>query len=541
MGQSIQLTVLLCSIFITLVGCVKKSKDIIVTLPTGQKEVLAFEETLVAAFNSEPPTLDWTRGSDMDSALLQENIMEGLTSFDLFDPELGLRPALATNWTPENNGQKWTLSLRTGVRWSDGMEFTAQHVYDGWQRLLDPLTASPYSYFLFSIKNAKAFNEGKITDFKQVGIKILGDYLIEVELEKAMSFFPMLLTHHSTFPIRNDLLDRFGPEWVKPENIVTLGPYKIVYWAHDDELLLQRNETYYGKKPQVKNVLFYIVGKESTALRLFDRGKIDFVKDLPTADIQKIRQRPEYKSMPGLRLYYYGFKTMKEPVNDRRVRQAIAHAIDRAELVKILGGGQSPLKSWIPKGMFGHNSGIGLDFNPKKAKSLLNKAGYNGDKKVPKIILGFNTSEKHQRVAENIQAQLKKNLGLTVELKNEEWKTYLNNLKTESDYTTYRLGWVADYPDPDNFLSILLSYASNNRTGWKNQKYDQLIDSARSDLRPENRRRIYQKAQELLVEQEVPAIPLFSDVNNILVNKRLKNFPLNPIEKYLFKEVRIEP
>ena len=148
-------------LFLASTGCAKKSRDVIVELNSGKKLALPYNQTLLTSFISEPPTLDWVRASDMDSALLAENIMMGLTSFDLKDPELKLQPSLATNWTPEKNGKKWTLSLRKGVKWSDGKEFVAKHVVDGWRYLLNPKTASPYASFLYVIKNAKKYNQSR--------------------------------------------------------------------------------------------------------------------------------------------------------------------------------------------------------------------------------------------------------------------------------------------------------------------------------------------------------------------------------------------
>ena len=386
----------------------------------------------------------------------------------------------------------------------------------------------------------KNITRAEISDFSKVGIKIIGDFLVEVELEEPLSFFPMLLTHHSTFPIRQDLIDKWGSDWIRSENLATLGPYKIVFWKHDYQILLQSNDFYYGAKPAIKYILFYMIGKESTALRMFERKRLDFIKDLPTAGIKKISEKKEYRSIPGLRLYYFGFKTQKAPFNQVNFRKAIAHAIDRREIVQVIAGGQAELKSWVPKGMFGYSPDIGLKFDSKQAKEYLKKAGYSGDNPPPKIVIGFNTSEKHQRIAENVQSQLKKNLGLQVELKNEEWKTYLSNLKTESDYDIFRLGWVADYPDPDNFLSLMTGYSTNNRCQWKNSRFDELIEKARTDVDIDNRRRLYRLAQKILLEEETVAVPIFSDVNNILVSDRLENFPLNPIEKYIFKDVRIK-
>ncbi|HEX4922977.1 MAG TPA: ABC transporter substrate-binding protein, partial [Bdellovibrionales bacterium] len=194
----------------------------------------------------------------------------------------------------------------------------------------------------------------------------------------------------------------------------------------------------------------------------------------------------------------------------------------------------------IPAGMFGYEPEKGLDFNIETAKKLLADAGYGeGKKKFPKIQLVFNTNEDHRRVAENIQAQLKRNLGIEVEIQNEEWKVFLNRLKTDPP-EIFRMGWLADYPDPDNFMNLMTSYSENNRTKWKNTSYDKLIEQAVAELNPEKRKSLYSQAQELLVEKETPVIPLFNSVRQLLISKRLENPPVNRLEHYSYKKVAIK-
>lgn len=527
-------------IFILFLGSCSANRDSVVVLSSGEKLRLSYDETLFTVLRSEPPTMDWIRSSDTSSSWVQEHIMNGLVKFNLQDPHLKIEPALATSWQAQEKGRVWIFNLRKGVLWSDGVEFKAQHVLDGWKRLLDPNVAAPAADNLYPVVNARNFNQQKIKDFSLVGAKALDDYTIRVELEEPMGFFPLLMTHHTAFPVREDIIRKFGDMWTEPQNIVTLGPYKMIYWHHDSQLVLTRNETYWGEKPNIKNIVFYMIGKASTALRMFDRGRVDFMKDLPSAEIPRLSKRNEFHTLPGLRLYYYGFKLKKPPFDNPLVRKAIAHAINRDEIVKVLGGGQFPLKSWVPPGMFGFEEGIGLSFDIQKSKDLLKQAGYSDSKKIPTIILGFNTEEKHQRVAENIQAQLKTNLGINIELKNEEWKTYLSGLRSDSAYSIFRLGWVADYADPHNFLSIMTGHSPNNRTGWKNQEFDKIVRAGISELDEKKRLELYRKAQRILVEQDVPAIPLLADVNQVLVSSRIENYKDNPLDLYLFQYMRLK-
>ncbi len=521
---------LLTSILLTTVSCTKKKQ--------GDYN-LDVAETLRINLTSEPPSLDWNKATDTTSAMITDNLMEGLVEYNYNDPDLGLVPLLAEKYAPENNGQKWVFEIRKGIKWTDGVELTAKHFVDGWERLLNPKTASEYAYFLYSLKNAKEYNEGKVKNFAEVGIHAEGDYKLVVELNGPQSYFPYLLTHHSTYPIRKEVVEKFGDRWTEPGNIVTLGPYILKVWDHDKAIVLTRNDIYFGEKAKIKNVIGYMITEISTAINLFDKGNLDAQTQLPSTELSILKKRPEYLESSILSMYYYGFNTKRPPMDNSLVRQAISHAIDRKEVTQMLAGGEVPLTSWVPPGMFGYEPSLGSNFDPKEAAELLDKAGYKDRTKFPKINLSFNTNENHQRIAENIQAQLKKNLGISVELQNEEWKVYLNNLKVNPAHI-YRMGWLADYPDPDNFMNLMYSYSENNRTKWGNKEFDAIVLQAASELDKGKRKELYSKAQKILTELDVPVVPMFSSVSHSLIAKRVVNFPNNSMNRYEFKKVTLK-
>lgn len=524
-------TSLLAALLILGTGCTKKS--------TKHEHGLNPAETIRINLRQEPPSLDWSKSTDTTSALIEYNIMEGLTEYNLKDPELGLVPALAAEWSSNKDASVWTFKIRPGVKWTDGQALTAQHFVDGWERLLNPGTASEYAYFLYSVKNARNYNEGKQKDFSQVGVKAVDDTTLEVTLDSPKSYFPYLLTHHSTYPLRVDVVKKFGDKWTEPENIVSLGAYTLKKWEHDNIIVLERNEQYYGEKAKTKNVLGYMINEDSTALNLFEAGKIDVLDQLPSRELAHLSKRPEYRKVPTLGIFYFGFNTEKPPFNNPEVRKAISMAIDRQQITNLLAGGQEPLSSWVPKGMFGYEDDAGMKYDPSKAQKMLDEAGFKNREKFPKIQISFNTNEDHARVVENVQAQLKKNLGITVEIVNSEWKTYLKSVQTNPS-NIFRLGWLADYPDPDNFLNLMTSYSENNHTRWGDKKYDKLIETATTITDKEKRRDIYKQAQEILVEKDVPVLPIYSMVGQYFVGPRVKNYPINPMQKQLLKDVVVE-
>lgn len=496
-------------------------------------------ETLVVNIQTEPPSLDPSKATDTTSAEVLNNIMAPLIQFDTADPSLKLIPSLLTAWEPSEKATKWKLTVRQGVVWSDGQPFTAQQILDGWERLLNPATASEYAYFLFSIKGAQDYNKGTIKDFSQVAAKIVDPNTIEVQLNKSKGYFPMLLTHHSTLPIRKDVIEKHGPRWTEAANIVTLGPFTLKVWDHDKAIVLERNEKYFGEKTKLKNVLMRMINDTSTALNLFDSGKIDFLPELPSTELPVLSKRPEFHREPNLVLQYYGFNTKKAPMDNLKLRQAIAHAINKQEIVDMLAGGQTPVSGWFPKGIMGFTQEGGLKFDPERAKQLLKEAGYEDPKKVPRITLAFNTNDNHRRIAENVQAQIKRNLGIEIEVKNEEWKVYLKTLQADPPQI-FRMGWQADYPDPDNFINLMTSYSENNRTKWGNPEFDKLVEEGAGELDPAKRQELYVKAQKILIEQDTAVVPLFTGVSNTLLSKRVENFPYNILALRVYDKVTIK-
>ncbi len=531
MGMFSRFTVIAFALFLS-AACTKKNSS-------GLDYGLDIKDTLRVNFESEPPSLDWSKATDTTSSLVTMNMMEGLVEYNLADRDLAPAPALATEWKASEAARIWTFALRKGVKWTDGVEFTGQHVLEGWERLLNPATASEYAYFLFAVKGAREYNAGKIKDFKQVGVKVNEKGELVVELEKPMGFFPLLLTHHSTYPQRRDIVDKFGDKWTDPANIVTLGAYKLKVWDHDKALVLERNDGYYGEKAKIKNIIGYMINEYSTALNLMEGGKLDFQRSLPYKELPKLRQFKGYRATPLISMYYYGLNTKKPPFNNPKVRKAFSMAVDRKQITDLLAAGQAPLTGWVPTGMFGYENERGTKFNPSSAAKMLDEAGFKDRSKLPKVTIAFNTNENHQRVAENVQAQLKKNLGVEVQVSNEEWKVYLKRLQTDTP-NIYRMGWLGDYPDPSTFMDLMTSFSENNHTGWGSKAYDDLVAQGNSSLDKEKRRQAYSQASKILTEDDVPVIPIYSAVGHILLSDRVENFPVNSIEHYLFKGVTLK-
>jgi len=523
--------IVLLFIITALASCTRKK---------GNEYGLDIRETLRINIQTEPPSLDYAKSTDTTSNEININLMEALVGYDYNSPDLKPVPALAESWESSDKNKTWIFKIRKNVKWTDGVELKAQHFVDEFERLLNPKTSAQYAYSFYVLKNAREYFEGKVKDFSEVGVKAKDDYTLVFNLKSPASFFPYLLTHHTAFPLRKDVIEKYGDAaFSDPAKMVTIGPYKLKTWEHDKAIVLERNDDYYGEKAKIKYILAYMINEHATALNLFDSGKLDFIPEFASTEMSKQRQRPEFRSHPALTLQYYGFNVKKKPLDNVWLRKAIVASINREEVVKMLDGGQTPLTSWIPPGMAGYEPDIGIKYDPVKAKEYYAKAGYSDTKKPSKITIVFNTSGEHQKVAEILQNQIKRTLNIDVELANEEWKVFLNTLKVNAPHI-YRFGWSADYPDPDNFLNLMTSQSANNHSNFKNKEFDQLIDKAVSEDDQSKRMALYAKAQKIMIEDDPVGIPLYSSVRSGLVSTRVENFPINPLNLKEYRKTSLK-
>tara|TARA_B100000686_G_scaffold352549_1_gene454904 strand:+ start:1739 stop:3208 length:1470 start_codon:yes stop_codon:yes gene_type:complete len=487
------------------------------------------------AITAEPPTLDWSLATDNVSFDILTNLMEGLAQYN---EKLEPVPAVAARWEFSRDKKTITFFLRDDVFWSDGKSVTAEDFEYSWKRLLNPVTAAEYAYFLFDVENAYEYNSGKIIDESRLGIRALSPTILQVKLKRPAVYFPSIVTFMATFPQRRDLVERHGDLWTDPENLVTNGPFLLKDWKHEYKLVMKANSGYYGKIPDLKKVIAYIVEEATTGLTLYETGELDVV-ELPPVSILRYRKHPEYRNLPLLRGYYYGFNVDQKPFDDPKVRRSLAHAINRSSIPHILKGGELPVSSWIPRGMFGFNPDLGSKFDPEQARHLLAEAGYPDGQGFPLAKVVYNTDQTNRLIAEFIQAQWKTHLNIKIELESQEWKVFLSRLKTDPPQI-FRLGWGADFPDPENFMNLFVSTSGNNHLHWSNARYDSLVAEGAKERDPVKRKKIYDKAQKILTETEAVIVPLFVAVQNIMVKPHVKGFFPNAMELMYLKNVRLE-
>lgn len=229
---------------------------------------------------------------------------------------------------------------------------------------------------------------------------------------------------------------------------------------------------------------------------------------------------------------------MKKPLDNALVRRALVHAVDRNQINKVLGGDRLIIKSWLPQGLSEHNAKIGLEFNPALAKELIKKAGYNSPSEVPPIELYFNANENHRKVAENFQYQVKANLGVAVNIKQVEWKLFIDDVQ-QNKPSVYRWGWVPDSPSAVPALDLMKSDSPSNYSKWKNQEYDDLLKKLRVETNKNKVKQISDRLQTILVEEEAIVFPQYSGVYYFLVKPKVKKFAIDSMGVFDLKSIQV--
>lgn len=519
------------------------------------KAKLAEKQVLKIGNGSEPRELDPAKSVGHPEGNILSNLFEGLTS--RHPVTLKPIPGMAESWKISEDKKTYTFKIRKDAKWSDGKNLTAEDFVFAWRRALAPATASEYAYQLYYIKNGEAYNKGKISDPKKLGVSTADSKTLVVELENPTPFFLQLTAFTTLMPTPKHVISKFkGQEWTKPENMVSNGPFKLDEWRLNQHVKVVKNPHYWDKASvKVEEAYFMPIENIDTEEKSFFAGELHKTNLVPYLKIPSYKNQKAktkgvhpYRSVPALTTYFYRFNTTKAPLNDPRVRKALSLAIDRKLIVeKVEKGGQAPAGNLTPPGTGGYNFESYIPpsvtkASLKEAKKLLAEAGFPNGKGFPKLEILYNTNENHKKVALAVQQMWKKNLGITIGIINQEWKVYLNSV-TKLDYDIARAGWVGDYLDPNTFLDMFVTDGGNNNTGWSNNEYDQLIDKAGSTSDQAKRFEFFTKAENILVDK-LPIMPIYFYTYNQLVSDKLRlitdddelvEYPINMIDIHYLK------
>jgi oligopeptide transport system substrate-binding protein len=474
-------------------------------------------------------------------------LLEGLVSEDPQD--LHPVPGVAERWEISDDGKTYTFFLRKNARWSNGERITSHDFLRSYRRMLMPTLAAEYAYMLYVVVNAEKFNKGQITNFSEVGFEALDDSTLRVQLNGPTPYFLSLLTHYSWFPVPVSVIEHHGPldqrgnRWTRPENFVGNGPFILSKWKVNDVLIAKKSSSYWdADKVKLHEIRFYPIESFDTQERAFRAGQLHVTYEAPLSKIDYYRNlRPELLRIDSyLGTYIYRFNVTKPPLNDKRVRRALAMAVDRVAIAtKIRRAGELPAYCFTPPNTAGYTCLARLPYDVGQARKLLTDAGYPNGRGFPTMTVMFNTLESHRAIAEALQEMWKKNLNIDVELENQEWKVYIDNQRT-LNYQVGRYAWIGDYVDPNSFLDMFITGGGNNQTGWSNKEYDRLLEEAGLTGDQQRRFELFQKAEAILLD-EAPLIPVYHYTHPFLLQPSVQGWYPTILDHHPYKFVWLQP
>ncbi len=471
---------------------------------------------LVIVNGNEPESLDPAIITGISEMRITKALFEGLVRLDATNALAS--PGLAERWDVSPDGKIYTFHIRPNAVWSTGEPITSEDVVYSWMRALSPETGGDYAGQFFYIRNAEAFYNGKIKDAGQIGIKALDSHTLRVELNGPLAFFLDLCALPSFGIVPKQAIEKYGDRWLNQRPLPSSGPYELVAWRLNDKVRVRKNPRYWDAA-NTRNELIDIlpIGSPNAALNLYETGVADIVwdKDLvPVELLDVLMKRPDFHTFSYLGLFFYRFNVTRKGLDDVRVRQAFALATDRERIVKKLTrGGEIPATHYVPPGVAHYESPEGVGFDPGRARQMLAKAGYPEGKGFPRYQYSFfagagGAGRLQEKIAIELQNMWHEYLGIDVELRQVERKIFYN-AQSRMDYDLSASSWIGDYNDANTFLDIFQSNSGNNRTGWKNPKYDELIQDANQQNDLKKRESLFQQAESLLIRDETPIVPLY--------------------------------
>jgi ABC-type transport system substrate-binding protein len=473
--------------------------------------------------NANPTTLDPALIVDVTGGLIAAKLFNGLVRLD---ENLEVISDLAESWDISPDGTIYTFHLRKNARFSNNRRISAADVKYSFERVLDPRGKSPNTWILDKISGAKAFMQGESSEVS--GLTILGPYIIRIILEKPFSPFLNLLTMAAAYVVPKEEVKRWGEDFAS--HPVGSGPFYLKEWKHNNHLLLNRNDDYFGGMAMASGLRYRIIPEDLTAITEFELGNLDVIS-VPASEYRRIVKTDagnnRVASMEGINTYYLGFNCTRPPFDDIRARKAVSTAIDRKKILETFYEGRGRLAHGpIPDILRHWDAPVPPDYNPAMARTLVDAAGLKGKK----ILLYITADPEVVDIAEIIQSYLR-DAGLSVRIKQLEWSSYkaaVNN--GEADM--FWISWWADYPDPENFLFPLFHSsnhgAGGNRTRYTNKTVDALIEAGQKSAGRKERDYYYREAERAIVE-DIPWVFFWHKTDITIRQTTLRNYRIYPI------------
>ena len=506
-------------------------------------------KTLLIGNGAEPADLD----PQTDTAYTDMNILvalfEGLTTLDELTGQP--QPGMAERWEASPDGLIWTFHLRADARWSNGNPLTAEDFVYSFRRILSPKLASEYAYMLWPLKNAEAINTDKITDLAALGVRAVDSHTLQLTLGEPCPWLLALAAQQAWFPVQRATIEKFGAmdqrgtRWTRPGNFVGNGAFALKEWTPNSRLIVEKDPYYWdAAHNQLNAVVFFPNEDIATDERNFRAGQLHLTYDLPPEKITTYRDdAPQLLRIdPFLETFYLRFNVAKPPLDNLKVRQALARALDRAAICRsVLRDSRTPAHAFTPPGTAGYTAQAGVPDDFAAARRLLAEAGFPGGKGFPALEVQVKNDNLHRSVLEAIQQMWRRELGINIVIAPLEQKTWIANQQAMT-YQICSSRWAGDYLDPNTFLDLWLTNGGNNQTGWGRPEYDRLIAEAARTLDTARRQALQQQAEALLLD-EVPIVPLFYGARVYLIHPAVRNWQptLLGLHRYQYVELGDAP
>lgn len=501
---------------------------------------------------AEPSGLDPQVVTGLLESRIVSALFEGLVAYD--PKTLEAVPAVAERWDVSEDGCTWTFHLRADARWSNGDPVTAQDFLFSFRRILSPGLASEYAWMLFAVRGAHDYYDGKLTDFSKVGFRAPDDRTFIIELDHKTPYFLQLLCHHSWLPVHpptilaHGAIDTQNSRWTQPGSLVANGPFTLESWEVARRIVVRRNALYWDVANVALNAVEFRAMTDLYAEeRAFRGGELHITGAVPPYKVRKLIEAGD----PSLRLDTFlstsfirvntrvrDNPAVAKALSDVRVRQALGMVIDRKTMAeKVLRAGEEPALGITPPGTGGYVCRARWSQDLNRARQLLAEAGYPGGKGLPPLEYLYNTSEGSMLAAQAYQEMWRRELGVEVTLRNQEWKVYLQSLN-KGDYQLARSAWTGDYNDPNTFLEMFTTGNEMNQTGWSDAEYDRLIAAAAAESDRDRRYELFQQAEARLIEG-APILPVVFNKNKFLIRPEVEGWYPTLLDMHPLKAVRL--
>ncbi|MDR1807712.1 MAG: peptide ABC transporter substrate-binding protein [Propionibacteriaceae bacterium] len=505
-------------------------------------------QEIIFALHDTPDGIDPGITSNSFASPIIVNTFEGLVTYSTDDGEL--IPGQAESWDISEDGLTYTFHLRSGLKWSDGTPLTAHDFVYSAQRVLTPATTAQYvNLYTDYVVGAQDYYDDQ-TKVDGLGIKAVDDSTLEIDLLAPTPFFIDILGMWAWYPVQEATIEANGDQWTnKADSYVSNGPFKMSEIHLGESYVLVKNPDYWdAANVKLAKITFRMIPEPSTALSAYESGEIDGQLTVPPGDIARLKTTDSGLVITAsYATTFYDINNAKAPYDNALVRKALNLAVDRNTIINdVLQNGGTPAYTIVPPGYsvdgeeFSEGRStfdLGPTADPEAARAALAEAGYPNGEGFPTLHLSYYTSESVKMMTEAIAEQLKTNLGITVEISNEDWAVYYDNIQA-GNYEVAAMGWGADYFHPMTFLQLFKTNDVNNNVFYSNPAYDELVSQAQAEVDPAKALDLMRQAENI-VSADYPVINLFYRANMMLVSPHLQGVYRTTLNNLYFRSAYV--